>query len=315
MNRRSFESINYMLRPNKNVERKLIIASLQRLRAEFPISDYRYVGFGSMWFTDFVLMHKILGISDMVTIEREKSRRRRVEFNKPFACISVRMEEAAIALGEVLDDKRSIVWLDYDGALKNAMSGDIETAVGSMSSGSMLLVTVNGLVEQLKGNKRDEVELSPAQYLADICDNPELMREEPRLTRNDFPELIRELLHGRIKAATLAMKPGCEYVPIWSFHYADDADMVTVGGMIANEADQPKLAACGLDGVGYLSANALYEIDLPILTEKEKRALDRLLPCPAALDHKKLEFELRPSEVEAYQQFYLEYPIFNEMAA
>jgi len=178
-----------------------------------------------------------------------------------------------------------------------------------------LLVTVNGLVEQLKGHKRDEVELSPVQFLADICDNPELMREEPRLTRNDFPELIRELLHGRIKAATLATRPGCEYVPIWSFRYADDADMVTVGGMIANEADRAKLAACGLDGFGYLSPDSLYHIELPILTEKEKRALDRLLPCAAALDHKKLDFELRPSEVEAYQQFYLEYPIFNEMAA
>lgn len=317
MSRRSFEAINYMLRPNKNVERKLIVSSLQHMRAVFPIPEYRYVGFGSMWFPDFVLMHKVLGISDMVTIERQTSRRKRVEFNKPFACIDVRMEEAATALGEILDEKPSIVWLDYDGPLKNATSGDLETAVGGMSSGSMLLVTVNGLVEQLKGHSREdgEDELSPAEYLADICDNPELVRQGARLTRNDFPGLVRELLHDRIKAAVLSIKPGCEYVPIWAFRYADDAEMVTVGGMIANEADQAKLAACGLNGIGYLQRDALFDIDLPILTEKEKRALDRLLPCATNLDHKALDFELRPTEVEAYQRFYLEYPVFNEMAA
>ena len=47
MSQRSFESINYMLRPNKNVERKLIARSLLRIGQRFPIRDYRYVGFGS----------------------------------------------------------------------------------------------------------------------------------------------------------------------------------------------------------------------------------------------------------------------------
>lgn len=313
--KRSFETINYMLRPNKNVERKLILSSLQRMAGQFPIASYRYVGFGSMWFSDFVLMHKALGISDMVTIEKEKSREKRVEFNKPFACIAVRMEEAATALGDVLDDTPSIVWLDYDGPLKRALTGDIETAVGSMSSSSMILVTVNAMVEQLKGNVVDGETLSAENFLADICDDKGMATKGALLTRNDFPALAAEIVHKRIKAAVLEKKPGCHYAPIWSYRYADAAEMITVGGMIVDATDTATLNACALGDLAHITGETLFDIELPVLTEREKRSLDKRLPCAVPLDPASLEFELRLNEVQAYQRFYLEYPIFGEMAA
>ncbi|KZD25493.1 O-methyltransferase [Tardiphaga robiniae] len=316
MTKRSFEAINYMLRPNKNVERKLFVATLKKLHSQFDIPNYRYVGFGSMWFSDFILMHRVFNICDLVTIENQKSRQKRVEFNKPFACISVRMDEASVALGEVLDDKKpSIVWLDYDGPLKNAVTGDLETAVGAMSSGSMLLVSVNALVDQLRGHKADDEEVSPEAYLADICDDEGLLKCGNQLTLNDFPLLAAKIIHDRIKAAVLEKQPGCEYIPIWSYRYADGATMVTVGGMIANSADRTKLEDSGVLSLSVATGLTIFDIELPILTEKEKRALDKLLPSAGKLDWKKLEFELRPSEVEAYQRFYLEYPIFGELAA
>lgn len=315
MKKRSFEAINYMLRPNKNVERKLIVATLKQLQSQFDIPNYRYVGFGSMWFPDFVLMHRVLNICDLVTIENQKSREKRVEFNKPFACIDVRMEDAATALGEVLDQKPSVVWLDYDGPLKNAMTGDLETAIGAMCSGSMLLVSVNAKVEQLWNNKIEDEEVSPEAYLANVCDDQGLLQKKDELTRNDFPPLVAQILHDRIKSAVLEKKPGCDYIPIWSYRYADDAIMVTVGGMVADEPDRAKFAASGTAEFSVATGGTLFDIELPVLTEKEKRALDKLLPSANGLDPNKLEFELRPSEVAAYQRFYLEYPIFGELIA
>jgi hypothetical protein len=315
MTARSFETINYMLRPNKNVERKLIAESLLYLRSEFDISKYRYVGFGSMWFSDFVLMHKLVGMEDMVTIESEGSRRKRVEFNRPYGRIVISMKKAASALSEVIDDTPSVVWLDYDGPLKAAMDGDLETAIGSMSSGSMILVSVNAVADQLKGNKRDGEDLSPEEYLADVCDDDELRNLDQRwLTRNGFPSFVGDLLHARLKSAVLDRKPDCEYRPIWSFQYSDGAAMVTVGGMVTNKADSIKLTNCQMDRLTYLSPTMLYKIALPILTEKEKRALDRLLPSATPLDCRSLDFELRQAEVDAYQKFYRHYPVFNEMA-
>jgi hypothetical protein len=169
----------------------------------------------------------------------------------------------------------------------------------------------------LRGHQLAEGEpiLSEVEYLAEICDSQAVKAEEPRLTRNDFPKLVAELLHDRLKAATLSMKPGCEYRPVWTFEYADDATMVTVGGMVADVTDQAKLAECKLDELPFASPEEMFQIELPILTEKEKRALDKLLPSMTAIDAKKLEFELRPAELEAYVRFYLEYPVFNEMAA
>lgn len=43
----SFEAINYALRPNKNVERKMILELLQALRTAFSLGSHQYVGFGS----------------------------------------------------------------------------------------------------------------------------------------------------------------------------------------------------------------------------------------------------------------------------
>ena len=312
MSDRSFESVNYLLRPNKNVERKLIAATLQKLTTQFEIDRYRYVGFGSMWFADFVLLHRMLGIDDMVTIESEKSREKRVRFNRPFACIDVKMGHAADWLGEVVTGKRTITWLDYDGPLADATSGDLELAIGAMAIGSLLLTTVNARVDQLNDKFSDDKRLKPIEYLIKLFENTELASVEPRLTRNHFPLLAIELLHERLTSIVLSRKPECEYRPIWSFWYADGSDMITVGGMVADRTAAVALDASGVRTLPYATGQDVFRIELPVLTEKEKRALDRLLPCPQPLDTKKVEFELRPKEVEAYQRFYLQYPVFNE---
>ncbi|UOD30870.1 hypothetical protein INH39_03805 [Massilia violaceinigra] len=312
---RSFEFINYMVRPNKNVERKLIASSLDKIKFIFSLSKYRYVGFGSMWFTDFVLFHRLLGICDMVTIEKEKSREKRVRFNKPFACIDVRMGDASDHLGELLEGKNSLTWLDYDGSLENALNGDILTAVGAMQSGSIILVSVNAMVEQLDGKTVDGRELTSLEYLEWITETLPLKDAPKRLTRNDFPCLVSEILISAFESAVFSTMPGCEFFPMWNFLYADGAKMITVGGMVADSKDRQRLSECYPDGAPTYFSKTPFEISLPILTDKEKRALDTLMPTQKEIKPKSLEFELRPTEIEAYQKFYLEYPIFNELSA
>lgn len=314
MKRGSFESINYSLRPNKNVERKLIVNSLHRVGRRFPVKDYRYVGFGSMWFTDFTLFHRHLGISDMVTIEKIVSRKRRVEFNKPYFCIDVRMGDASAVLGDLVDAKRSLVWLDYDGGIASATTGDVEIAVGAMTSGSMIMLSVNAMNDQLNLKDDDGNQVKPIDHLIELTGRGGLASEAHRLTKNDFPTLVAEILHERIRSATLD-RPGFAYVPIWNFLYADGADMITIGGMIVNDADASLLAECELGELPFLTVAAPFEIRLPMLTDKEKRELDRLLPRDAPIKASDLPFELRDKEIEAYRNFYLEYPLYGEIAA
>ena len=54
-------AINYVMRPAKNIERKMMGEVLARLSAIAPLSKYRYVGLGSEFFKDFVLYHQMLG--------------------------------------------------------------------------------------------------------------------------------------------------------------------------------------------------------------------------------------------------------------
>jgi hypothetical protein len=125
---RSFEKLNYSIRPNKNVERKLIVKLLATIGAsgEFDIKDYRYIGLGSIWFTDFSLFHRVLGIDDMISIEKEASREQRLRFNKPFECIKLILREYSEAFVDLDWEKRSIVWLDFDDVLKAALFDDLK---------------------------------------------------------------------------------------------------------------------------------------------------------------------------------------------
>lgn len=313
--RRSFETINYSLRPNKNVERKIIAKSLHRISSQFPIADYRYVGFGSMWFTDFTLFHRALGISDMVTIEKEVSRKKRVEFNKPYSCIEVRMGQASAVLGDLVEHKRSFVWLDYDGGIGSATSGDVEIAVGAMRSGSMIMLSVNASIKQLDVRAGDDDEpVGQIDQLIQLTGRTNIRSEEPRLSRNDFPSLVAEILHDRIKSAALS-RPGLNYIPIWNFQYADGVEMISVGGMIVDEADELRLQKCDLSALDFITPDAPYLIKVPVLTEKEKRELDRRLPSGGPLVAHELPFELSEKEVEFYEKFYLDYPHFGELAA
>jgi hypothetical protein len=80
----SFRRIDYSLRPAKHAERRMLCDIFRRLRPFGRIEDYVYVGFGSVWFSDFALFHRALGIKRMISIEQAETARDRIEANKPF---------------------------------------------------------------------------------------------------------------------------------------------------------------------------------------------------------------------------------------
>jgi hypothetical protein len=79
----SYEKFDYSIRPNKRTQRKMIFDALARYIAVFPRARFRYVGFGSMWFTDFLYAHRRLGLNSLTSIEKPDGFRR-AAFNRPF---------------------------------------------------------------------------------------------------------------------------------------------------------------------------------------------------------------------------------------
>ncbi|MDW8802460.1 hypothetical protein P8V03_15025 [Clostridium sp. A1-XYC3] len=152
---RSYDSIDYRLRMRKFVERKMIKESCQRLYYFDHIDQYRYIGFGSLYFVDFKLFHKELGIKEMISIEYEpdEGKQLRFEFNKPYEFIRMNYKKSTDALNEINFDKRSIVWLDYDGNLEKYMFDDLSILLDNIMSGSIFIISLNTSINGKKTSK------------------------------------------------------------------------------------------------------------------------------------------------------------------
>jgi len=135
--------VHYSLRPAKNIERKMMGEAFARLAPLCPLSKYRYIGFGSEFFNDFALYHETLGIREMLSIEHDVERVPRCEFNRPYKCIKVEPGTASEVLPKLKWAPRSIVWLDYLDRLKHSVLADISLVVSAVSSGSLLVWSVN----------------------------------------------------------------------------------------------------------------------------------------------------------------------------
>src|SRR4051794_8180033 len=85
----SFDKINYSLRPNKTIERALVFKGIKALLDSMAISNAVFVGMGSVWFTDFYIAHRYLGIQDMISFEMDPIGFARAEFNAPFRTVKV----------------------------------------------------------------------------------------------------------------------------------------------------------------------------------------------------------------------------------
>lgn len=312
--RRPSELINYSVRANKNVERKLIVGSLAKLgrKDAFPITKYQYVGMGSVWFSDFILMHKLLGIKDMLSIEGAVSKKKRVAFNSPYANIKIKIGNTSDVIPQISWEGKKIVWLDYESALRDSVFSDIEKVVRRISAGSIFLMTANAEVAQLRMPTEDET--TPEQALRLIAGNVVPPNAEERLTANGFPGLVGEILGNKIQAVVLAERTDLEFAKLFNFSYADGATMVTYGGIFLNEKMKELFLSIEWGPkFDFVVGTVQTKIAVPHLTIKEKLQFDKFLPADRAPSIKELGFELQRGEIEQYCKYYLFYPVFGEM--
>ena len=310
----SFDEINFAIRPNKNVERKLIFEALAALEPLFPFAEYQYVGFGLMWFADFLLAHRVLGITQMTSIQYGTEFAQRARFNAPYRCIKVEEGDAAVVLpGLPLERGPGVLWLDYESTIDRVLD-----ELSRLCSGSVLIVTANAGKERVeikgeaeRGVRQEEAfrsavgDLAPAVFPPDFFD------------ADKYPANVASTLLNHLTHSTRVAGRDERFVTMFNFSYRDTAPMVTVGGMIANAADRERLRRAGLN-VRLPFAQALEQtvIAVPPLTTREKLALDQLFPAqeaPSDDQIAELGFTLKRAHVEAYHRYYARYPLFGEV--
>lgn len=325
---RSYRKINYSLRPAKAVERKMLCEAFRRLYPFGRIETYRYIGLGSIYFSDFNLFHRLLGIGNMLSIEREVEYEECFDFNRPYN-ISLDCRSTSDVLPSLDWGERAIVWLDYDSKLDESVLSDVATVCARASSGSVLVVTVNAQPESHPDEaarrqycEETGLEFEMSAYFSHLFKKrvgekipPDL---DGKMLRGDglakachriIDSEIREALSDRNAALPTEKKIG--YEQCFNFHYRDGARMLTLGGVLFERQERSKFDACSLDGLGFTRPGPdYYEIRVPCLTMAEMRHLNSRLPhdgtSSLALPG------VTESEVQQYAEIYRFFPTFAE---
>jgi len=292
----SYEKINYSLRPSKNIERKMLCEVIARLSLIYSIEKYRYIGFGSPYFTDFVLLHKMFGINDLISIEKDKFNEDRFVFNKPYLCIEMMFEDSHEALKKIKDwNKPSILWLDYDQRLDSKMLDDTTTFFSLASPGSMFIITINVKPDDFEKDEDGDLIIPENKSIKQIrlekFKNRILGSRLPyeiddlNLGAVEFPKLIYKIITNEIINARddrnggLRQQEKLQYKQLFNFLYDDGTLMLTVGGIIYNEKQRVRIEEMNLSYFDFIrETEDSYFIKVPRLTFKEIRALDTFLP-------------------------------------
>lgn len=326
----SYRSINYSLRPAKAIERKMLCTAFRRLQPIQRVEEYRYVGFGAIHFSDFYLFHRELGISDMLSIERETDSKACFRFNKPFKCIELKFGPSSEVLPGLDWEKNSIVWLDYDDPLDRSIISDIATLTQRLSAGSVLIVSVNAHPRPdpgVEARQRYEEETGSSFNLDDYRMRivQELVGEKlpsdvtgVHLRGQELGRVFHRIIAGEI-AEQLSIRNGLIsaedrllFRQLFNFRYSDSAKMITVGGVFYDSSQIDRMDKCDFEFLPFVRTGSdAYAIEVPQLTPKEIRHLNSQLPSVPAT---KLCAPGVPSgDLTRFLEVYRYFPTFSEI--
>lgn len=314
----SSNKINYALRTSKSIERKMMCEMIACLENFSKVSAYRYIGMGSKFFADFILMHKMFAITDMISLEisDEKNDIDRFEFNKPFNCINVihKSSKDWLNSSEVSwEEKRGIIWFDYDDPLSFSQIEDLELCVKKVKSGSMVFISTNIFRLKKLGEKpKERLEnyvkiINNSDYTNHLTPKDMKGKNELIVVADTFNVAVKNAISERNKT----IHQECDYYSadqVAFFSYSDSSPMITLGWIIFNNSDEEKIKKCGIDELDFYrkSGEAPYSIEVPILTYKELAVLNKNMPDPS-FPIKEADF-LTKNEIEEYKRIYRYYP-------
>jgi hypothetical protein len=278
------------------------------MESGFPISSYQYTGLGSLYFIDFILFRRYLGITRMVSAESSPEVTKRVKFNKPYGSIQIYNGDIADCIPSLSPDRKHILWLDYDRAITKEAIDAIVLATTQLSAGSLFLVTVdaeppvkNGKTKQWRQYFQSEAR----DYLGNIAKDQQFARS--KIISVNASIIEKAIMHG------LAGRSDVKFFPLLNFVYADGHHMLSIGGMIGTDEHGRTLNTLSIEQLPFLRRSIVakpFHIRVPLLTRKERLHLDSAMPCHRSWRPR--EFEMKPEDVQAYREIYPYFPTYAE---
>jgi hypothetical protein len=303
--------LNYETRPAKFTERKMLLSTFTRLCSNFK-GPYQYIGLGGLSFTDFKLFHKELHIEDMCSIEGGL-KKEKVMFNAPYSFINLHHEMTSNALSKIDLTKKTIVWLDYDGALDNYMFEDLALIMRQLPIGSIYLMSCN---KELKSDTTGEIyEVEEFREKFDglvpfhIKDIDLSGSEDHKTIRRLFHDFIDKIIKDRKRTGE-----DIDFHQLYNIVYQENrgAKMYTFGGIITD--GDTKFEDLNLSDFEFVSNDdRVYKIDLPNLTLKEADLINRHIASQAEIDALVAMNIVTEKEINKYKSVYKYLPSFFDV--
>jgi hypothetical protein len=313
----SGRKINYSVRPAKNIERKMMRDFFMRLSKFERLEDYRYVGFGSKYFSDFILFHKSLNISEMISIEVDSTNKDRYEFNKPYSNIIMEWGHSSERLPSIVrSQKRTIYWLDYDGAFEYFILQDASIIAEAACTGSVLAISFNCEPPKFEDKSVDSLRDALLKQVGkDMVPSSLDTRGWKSIKTN--ATFLKNCLKNRISSDLTRRnysipneddKLNC--LQQLFFTYADGATMVTVVFLLLSQKECKELAECRINDLYFIrTEDEPFDISTPNFTIKEIRHLMEIRP-----DNTKINTKIfTTKDVELLWQNYRYFPGFAEI--
>ncbi len=306
--------ISYDLRPAKQSERGMLVDVL-KIGGDcgLGIREYRYVGMGANRFYDFLLLHKYLGIRDMISLEHDEGMYARAVYNVPYRFIDVRHTTVVEFLANDQKDKPEILWLDYDGGISQDIVADIMNMANRLKQGDFCFITVSGRPPRVLDRSSDADRYTKIrESMGDLAGEVTVKDVE----QSSFPLAVHKILFAAFRNAFALRRDGT-FVPLVQVEYADSTPMVTVGGAMLSDDTAAAYRRRMKHAFPYLSTDALrlYDIRSFNLTERERSLFDRASTAQSKRSPewnalKKLGF--KEADFQAYNQLIRYLPRYVE---
>jgi len=295
----SFEKINYLLRPHKQIERRMIIDLLSTINLSLPIYNYHYVGMGSIYYYDYILLHKHLNIRTMTSIDKEVCVNR-FRFNKPYDFVNFENCATSDYLFRHKFVQGSLFWLDYDGALSgnDFLKKDISILGKNCVNEDLYFVTVNCEAPVKDHDKRAFI-TEFKNYL------PASMQDVKNIIPSKFPFVVQEIILNMLAESTEYNDN--KFLKLSSFIYRDGVLMYTLCGIFLQDANKFSEKQIN-EKIIQNDRNLVTTIKVPHLTYKEKFYMDENISSIENLlkyskdywETKGVEYEVFESEMDAF---------------
>ena len=305
------KNLNYETRPLKFTERKMLLSAINRV-VNYYKNDYQYIGFGGIAFTDFKLFHKELHINEMHSIEGGQFNLEKLHFNCPYSFINIHQNISSAVLSDIEINKKTIVWLDYDGNLDNSFFDDISILFSKLPVGSIYLITCN---RELKASNTREP-YTAEQFKDKFGNNvPFDLKNSDFAGENNYKTIkkllefqIRKTLSERLDSTSEHLK----FNQLFNILYQEyrGANMFTYGGLISEkDFDTTEILLTDFEFISL--EDAPYKLDIPNFTRKEIDLVDtHLLINEPELINKKIITQI---ELDKYKKTYKFLPSFFDV--